>query len=180
VESESTATGGGLPPNFKPPPPLGERGAPVASAPAPGPAKTLFDRPCGQPAVHPGGDDFARDVLNDPRIHKKFAQTDAPRLLANLKDFVCFATGGPCRYTGLDMKTSHKNMGTTAGEFNALVEDLVKTLDKFNVGAAEKNDLLTALAGLKGDIVENPSNATGTALPANFKPAPPLGGAPAP
>ncbi|HKE04355.1 MAG TPA: group 1 truncated hemoglobin, partial [Blastocatellia bacterium] len=180
VESESTATGGDLPANFKPAPPLGERGAPVASAPAPGPAKSLFDRLGGQPAINAVVDDFAGNVLNDPRINKKFAKSDPARLLANLKDFVCYATGGPCRYTGLDMKTSHKNMGTTAGEFTALVEDLVKTLDKFNVGAAEKNDLLTALAGLKGDIVENPSNATGTALPANFKPAPPLGGAPAP
>src|SRR5262245_6689721 len=161
VESESTATGGDLPANFKPAPPLGERGAPVASAPAPGPAKSLFDRLGGQPAINAVVDDFAGNVLNDPRINKKFAKTDAPRLLANLKDFVCFATGGPCRYTGLDMKTSHKNMGTTAGEFTALVEDLVKTLDKFNVGAAEKNDLLTALAGLKGEVVENPSNSTG-------------------
>src|SRR5262245_50725608 len=180
VESESTATGGDLPANFKPAPPLGERGAPVASAPAPGPAKSLFDRLGGQSAINAVVDDFAQNVLGDARINKKFAKTDAPRLLANLKDFVCFATGGPCRYTGLDMKTSHKNMGTTAGEFTALVEDLVKTLNKFNVGAAEQQELLSALAGLKGDIVEVNTNSTGTPLPANFKPAPPLGGAPAP
>src|SRR5262245_5664574 len=139
--------------------------------------KSLFERLGGKEAISLVVDDFAGNVLNDPRINKKFGKSDPARLLANLKDFVCFATGGPCRYTGLDMKTSHKNMGTTAGEFNALVEDLVKTLDKFNVGAAEKNDLLTALAGLKGDIVENPSNATGTALAAHFKPAPHVGGA---
>src|SRR5215468_2974124 len=142
--------------------------------------KSLYERLGGKDAISAVVDDFAGNVLNDPRINKKFGKSDPARLLANLKDFVCSATGGPCRYTGLDMKTSHKNMGATSGEFTALVEDLIKTLDKFNVGAAEKNDLLTALAGLKGDIVENPSNATGTALPANFRPAPPLGGAPAP
>src|SRR5262249_29157637 len=79
------------------------------------------------------------------------------------------------RYTGLSMKESHKNMGTTAGEFTALVEDLVKTLNKFNVPAAEQKELLGALAGLRSDIVESESTATGTDLPANFKPAPPLG-----
>src|SRR5215813_12677486 len=177
VESESTATGTELPANFKPAPPLAERGAPVASAPAP--TKSLFDRLGGQPAISAVVDDFAGNVLADTRINKKFAKTNAPRLLENLKDFVCYATNGPCKYTGLSMKESHKNMGTTAGEFNALVEDLVKTLNKFNVPAAEQKELLGALAGLRGDIVENESPQTGTALPANFKPAPPLGGAPA-
>jgi truncated hemoglobin YjbI len=177
VESESPATGGDLPANFKPAPPLGERGAPVASAPAaaPVPTKSLFDRLGGMPAISAVVDDFAGNVLADTRINKKFAKTDAPRLLANLKDFVCSATGGPCQYKGLDMKKSHKRMDVTAGEFNALVEDLVKTLDKFNVGDPEKKELLTALAGLRGDIVENESSATGGELPEKFKPAPPIG-----
>src|SRR5215470_6407410 len=131
--------------------------------------KSLYERLGGKEAISAVVEDFASNVLNDNRINKKFAKSDAARLLANLKDFVCFATGGPCQYTGLDMKTSHKNMGTTAGEFNALVEDLVKTLNKFNVGAAEQKDLLTALAGLRGDIVESESTATGGDLPANFK-----------
>jgi hemoglobin len=175
VESESPATGGDLPATFKPAPPLGEKGAPIASASAP--TKSLFDRLGGMPAISAVVDDFAGNVLADTRINKKFAKSNAPRLLANLKDFVCFATGGPCKYTGLSMKESHKNMGSTAGEFNALVEDLVKTLTKFGVKEQEQKELLTALAGLRGDIVENESAATGTPLPANFKPAPPLGGA---
>src|SRR5262245_58157262 len=182
VESESSQTGTELPANFKPAPPLGERGAPVASAPAaaPAPSRSLFERLGGKDAISAVVDDFAGNVLNDSRVNKKFAKSNAPRLLANLKDFVCFATGGPCKYTGLSMKESHKNMGTTAGEFNALVEDLVKTLNKFNVPQAEQKELLGALAGLRGDIVENESSQTGTPLPANFKPAPPPGGAPAP
>jgi hemoglobin len=177
VESESPATGTDLPANFKPAPPLAEKGAPIASAPTPAPAptKSLFDRLGGMPAISAVVDDFAGNVLADARINKKFGKSNAPRLLANLKDFVCFATGGPCKYTGLTMKESHKNMGTTAGEFNALVEDLVKTLNKFGVKEQEQKELLTALAGLRGDIVENESAGTGTPLPANFKPAPPLG-----
>jgi hemoglobin len=54
------------------------------------------------------------------------------------------------------------------------VEDLVKALDKFNVPEAEKNELLGALAPMKADIVEVNSAETGTALPAEFKPAKPL------
>jgi hemoglobin len=51
------------------------------------------------------------------------------------------------------MKGSHAGMKITDMEFNALVEDLVKSLDKFKVGAPEKTDLLSALGGMKGDIV---------------------------
>jgi truncated hemoglobin YjbI len=173
VEVESNATGTELPAGFKPAPPLGAKGTTAAAASTQ--PKSLFDRLGGMPAISAVVDDFAGNVLSDARINKKFARTNAPRLLANLKDFVCFATGGPCKYTGLDMKTSHKNMGTTAGEFNALVEDLVKTLNKFNVPQKEQNELLGALAGLRSDIVEVESVLTGTELPAGFKPAPPLG-----
>lgn len=137
--------------------------------------KSLYERLGGQAAISAVVDDFAQNVLSDNRINKKFAKSDPARLLTNLKDFVCMATGGPCQYNGLDMKKAHKRMGVTAGEFNALVEDLVKALDKFKVPDAEKNELLGALAGMKGDIVENESSATGTELPKKFKPAPPLG-----
>jgi len=65
-------------------------------------------------------------------------------------------------------------MGVTDGEFGALVEDLVGALDKFNVPAAEKNELLGLLGPMKPQIVEVNSKETGTALPKKFKPAPPL------
>ena len=140
-------------------------------------SKSLYERLGGKEAISAVVEDFANNVLADPRINKKFAQSDPARLLANLKDFVCFATGGPCQYKGLSMKESHKNMGTTAGEFNALVEDLVKSLDKFKVGEQEKRELLSALAALKEDIVKSKYDtaATGTELPKKFKPAPPIG-----
>lgn len=147
------------------------RAKPVAAAAK---APSLYQRLGGQPAVSAVVDDFAGRVLADARINKKFARSDPARLVANLKDFVCSATGGPCVYKGLSMKESHDDMGVTAGEFGALVEDLVATLDKFKVPAKEKGELLAALGPLAGDIVEVDSPATGTALPADFDPAPPL------
>jgi len=70
-----------------------------------------------------------------------------------LVDQICQATGGPCTYKGQTMLAAHKGMKITDAEFTALVEDLVKSLDKFKVGAPEKNELLSALGGMKGDIV---------------------------
>ena len=136
--------------------------------------KSLYERLGGQPAIEAVVKDFAGNVLADAKVNKKFAKSNAPRLVKNLTDFVCSATGGPCKYDGLSMKESHKNMAVTTGEFNALVADLVKTLDKFKVPAKERGELLAALGPLAGDIVEKKNDKTGTSLPKSFKPAPPL------
>jgi hemoglobin len=121
-------------------------------------AKTLYSRLGGKKAIKAVVDEFVNNCAGDTRINKFFADTAKdPKRLAkfktNLVNQICQASGGPCKYTGKDMKTAHKGMGITDADFNALVEDLVKALDKFNVGATEKNELLGALGGMKGDIV---------------------------
>ncbi len=136
--------------------------------------KSLYERLGGEAAISAVIDDFVGRVAADDRINKKFAKSNIDRVKFHLKQQVCAATGGPCKYTGLDMKKSHKNMAVTEGEFNALVEDLVATLDKFNVPAKEKGELLAILGPLKDQIVEVKGTATGTPLPKKFKPAPPL------
>jgi len=64
------------------------------------------------------------------------------------------ATGGPCTYSGRDMKTTHAGMKIPNGGFGVLVEDLVKALDLFKVLAQEKGELLGFLGPMKKDIVE--------------------------
>ena len=115
--------------------------------------KSLYDRLGGKPAITAVVDDFIGNVAGDTRINKRFATADIPRLKTMLVNQICQASGGPCTYTGASMKDAHKGMKITDAEFNALVEDLVKSLDKFKVGAQEKNDLLGALGGMKPDIV---------------------------
>jgi hemoglobin len=137
--------------------------------------RSLYDRLGGKGAVTAVVDTFVARVAADARINKKFARSDIPRVKAMLVDQICSATGGPCTYTGRDMKEAHRNMGVTEGEFNALVEDLVATLNRFNVAKAEQDELLAILGSMKSAIVERPTMETGTALPATFKPAPPLG-----
>ena len=119
-------------------------------------------------------DDFVARVAADSRVNQKFARSNIERVKFHLKEQVCAVTGGPCKYTGNSMTATHHNMKVTEGEFGALVEDLVATLDKFNVPAQEKGEILAALGPLKSQIVEVSGDATGTPLPADFKPAPPL------
>src|SRR5262245_26538049 len=86
-------------------------------------AQSLYDRLGGKDAIKAVVDEFVTIVAADTRINKKFAKTDIGRLKFELVEQICAATGGPCKYTGRDMKTAHKHMGVTEGEFNALVED---------------------------------------------------------
>jgi hemoglobin len=115
--------------------------------------KSLYDRLGGKTAIQSVVHDFVGNVVADKRINKYFAKTDGKKLEGLLVDQVCQATGGPCKYTGKSMADAHKGMGITDADFNALVDDLTKSLNKFKVGAQEQKDLLGALGGMKGDIV---------------------------
>ena len=115
--------------------------------------KSLYDRLGGKDAITAVVDEFVARVAADTAINARFANTDIPHFKAMLVDQICMATGGPCKYTGKDMKTSHAGMGIKSADFDALVEDLKKSLDKFNVPAKEQGELLGALAALKPDIV---------------------------
>ena len=118
--------------------------------------KPLYDRLGGKPAITAVVDDFVGRVAADNRINGKFANTDIPRLKMLLVEQICQASGGPCTYTGRSMKATHTGMGVSSSDFDALVGDLVATLNKFKVPEREKGELLGALGPMKGDIVEKP------------------------
>ncbi len=115
---------------------------------------SLYERLGGQPAITAVVDDFVANVAADSRINGRFATTDIPRLKRLLVEQICARTGGPCAYTGRDMKTTHAGMGIKDAEFGALVEDLVRSLDKLKVPAAEKQELLDILGPMKSDIIQ--------------------------
>lgn len=129
-------------------------GAPSAGTAAT--EKSLYDRLGGKTAITAVVDDFVGRVAADTRINGKFANANIPRLKSMLVDQICQASGGPCTYTGRDMKSTHAGMGVSSSDFDALVGDLVATLNKFKVPEREKNELLGALGPMKGDIVEKP------------------------
>jgi hemoglobin len=135
---------------------------------------TLYDRLGGKDAITAVVDDFVARCAADGRINGKFARTDIGRLKKMLLDQICQASGGPCSYQGRDMRETHDGMGVTAGEFDALVEDLVATLNQFGVPKPEQDELLGLLGPMRVDIVEQESSETGTPLPESYQNAPPV------
>lgn len=117
---------------------------------------SLFERLGGKPAIEAVVDQLLKNVLADSRINHRFVFADFGRLRGHLVDQICAATGGPCTYQGRSMLETHKGQRIDDAAFTALVEDLIAALDQFKVPAAEKGELLGALAAMHNDIVEVP------------------------
>lgn len=121
--------------------------------PAPS-GKSLYARLGGRPVITGVTDQFVANVANDTRINVRFATTDIQKMKGQLVDQLCMVTGGPCKYTGREMKALHAGMKIPEEDFGAFVGDLVAALDKFKVPAQAKNELLSLLGRMKKDIVE--------------------------
>ncbi len=145
---------------------LGLAPAPAAPPAAPKPTAALYERLGGQPAIGAVVDEFLKRVALDKRINARFINTDFTALRINLVDFVCAATGGPCRYGGRDMQVAHAGLQVVEGEFVALVEDLAGALAALHVPKPEQGELLGALAPLKPKIVAPPPAAAAEHDPA--------------
>jgi hemoglobin len=141
------------------PRPATPMGAVAPQSPADPPVRTampgpnLYSRLGGVDAIRAVVREFVARVAADDRINAFFRGVDIPHLERMLTDQICSATGGPCTYTGKSMREVHTGMNLTDAHFNALVEDLVGALDRYNVPVREKNELLGALGGMKPDIV---------------------------
>ena len=121
--------------------------------------KSLYDRLGGRAAIVAVVDDFVANCAADARINKFFALTAADKnrlatFKGNLVDQICEAAGGPCKYKGKDMKSAHAGMGISNANFDALVEDLTKSLGKFKVAKADQDQLLGVLGPMRPQIVE--------------------------
>jgi len=121
--------------------------------------KSLYDRLGGYDGISKVVDDFIGRLVGDKQFEKFFIgqSTDSrKKIRQHIVDQFCSATGGPCLYTGRDMKTTHGGLGITEAEWNAAAKHLVASLDKFKVDEKSKGEVVAFVTTLKKDIVEKP------------------------
>jgi len=136
--------------------------------------RSLYDRLGGGGAINALTESWVARVGGDDRANGKFVRTDIERLMKEVVDQLCEATGGPCTYTGRSMLETHAGMKVTAGEFDVVMQHLDATLDELNVPKTERDELVSLLRPMRDDIVEVESPQTGTPLPDSYQAAPPL------
>lgn len=124
-----------------------------------GKPKPLYERLGGVYSIATVVDDFierllVNDTLNaNPAINQARARVPKAGLKFHVTALVCEVTGGPCKYMGRTMKESHQHLNITEGEWQAMVTDFQKTLDKFTVPANEQKELIAIVGSTKKDIV---------------------------
>jgi len=74
-------------------------------------------------------------------------------------EMVGWASGGPQKYSGRSMSESHQHLNITPKEWEAFMDDVQQTLDKFKVPALEQAELKEIVNSTYGDIVVGKSNA---------------------
>lgn len=127
-------------------------GSPVISQ-----EKALYVRLGGYDAIAAVSDDFIGRLTKDPqfvRFFSGFSTDSLKRIRQLIVDQLCAVTGGPCFYTGREMKVVHAGLGITEKDWEATANHLVAALNKFNVPEKEKNEVLVIISSLKKDIVE--------------------------
>jgi hemoglobin len=140
---------------LRPPDPL-DRGEELMSTEN---STSLYDRLGGVYSIATVIDDFIDRIMVDPRLNANALVDEAHHRVppAGFKylvtEMVCWATGGPQRYTGRSMKDSHRHLKITAAEWEAFLDDLQQTLDKFAVPQAEQEEIKAIVANTRADIV---------------------------
>jgi hemoglobin len=115
--------------------------------------KTLYESMGGEPALRTAVQHFADLVQTDDRINFTFAEADMSKFRKLIFEQLCNLSGGPCKYTGRDMRTSHVKLNINNAEFNALAEDLYIALDRAGIPYRLQNKLMALLAPMQHDIV---------------------------
>jgi hemoglobin len=121
--------------------------------------KPLYDRLGGVYSIATVVDDFIERLLVNPTLNANpaisHARSRVPKagLKFQVTALVCEVTGGPCKYTGRAMKESHQHLSITEAQWQAMVADFQKTLDKFKVPAKEQEELIGIVGSTKKDIV---------------------------
>lgn len=123
--------------------------------------RSLYERLGGVYAIASVVDDFIDRIMDDPRLNANPLVNEAHHRVSKagfkylVTEQVCWATGGPQKYTGRSMFDSHAHLGITASEWTAFLDDFQQTLTRFAVPEAEQRELFAIVESTRGDIVKS-------------------------
>ena len=114
---------------------------------------SLYERLGGRESIHRITEDVWLNHISNPEVSPRYANSDAERVKRMVTDFVCWGTGGPIDYVGKDMLAAHRSMNISHREFMAVVDDVMRALEKNRVGRREQDELLGLLFSLRDQVI---------------------------
>src|SRR5215475_281502 len=106
---------------------------------------TLYARLGGYDAIAAVANDLLPRLMSDAQLGRFWqnrGEDGVRREKQLLIDFLCASAGGPLYYVGRDMTTSHRGMGINESDWQAFLRHLEATLDKFEVPAPERSEVM--------------------------------------
>jgi hemoglobin len=122
---------------------------------------SLYERLGGVYAIAAVVDDFIDRIMDDPRLNSNPKVDEAHHRVSKagfkylVTEQVCWAAGGPQKYTGRSMRDSHVHLDITPTEWLAFMDDLDQTFNKFGVPSAERQELIAIVNSTRSDIVKS-------------------------
>ena len=120
---------------------------------------SLYERLGGVYPIATVIDDFIDRVMSNPilnanpKVNEAHHKVTPPGFKYLVTEMVCWATGGPQKYTGKNMRDSHEHLDITEAEWQAFMKDLRDCFAKFNIPAQEQSELIAIVESTKKDIV---------------------------
>jgi hemoglobin len=123
---------------------------------------SLYDRLGGVYNITTVIDDLIDKVMTDPRLNANPRVDEAHHRVSAagfkylVTELACSAAGGPQTYSGRPMGDSHRHLMITDGEWQAFMDDLQQTFDKFAVPQSEQEELRAIVESTREAIVVAP------------------------
>lgn len=114
---------------------------------------SLYERLGGAPAIEAVVEELYRRILADPELAPFFARVNMRSQMSRMRAFVTMVTGAQADYRGRDMQTAHRCHAIEDRHFDLVAGHLVASLESAGADAAAAAQLITMVAGLRGDVV---------------------------
>lgn len=114
---------------------------------------SIYQQMGGKEKVVEVVENFINEIEYNPRIFEFFKDSDVSRFHEKLIEHICFLTGGPCQYTGDEMRQVHAGMNINEADFNLGVDLFINAMEKADIPHPVQNKILTVLIPERKNII---------------------------
>ena len=114
---------------------------------------SLYERLGSWEGIQAIVNDTIANHRKNPAISHYFDGVDTAQLAGHVTAFFAAGTGGPSKYEGRDMTTTHAAMGLSDADFDSAVADVLLALDQNGIGDGEKAEVAAILESLRPSVM---------------------------
>ena len=116
--------------------------------------KSLFERLGGAEQIAAISSDVVDRHIANPKINQHFQNIeDVDQFKKHVTEFFIMGSGGPANYQGRDMPSAHKDMNLNEADLIGAIDDVLASLDSFDIDPVTRNEVLAILYSLKDEVM---------------------------